>query len=230
MSNFYPAFLAIIVLVSCELTPKKKTISEEVTIGSQIWMKENLRVETFQNGDLIPEAKTAEEWKAAFEQKKPVWCFSGNNSVDHEKLYNWYAITDSRGLAPQGWHIPTQLEWSKMLSEYNSEGIHFMDTTSWALQCGTNESGFCAKPVNYRLPDGSIFVDAGREEAQWWSSTVTVAEILPIDSKTLEYTGPPIKENSAWAISLSSNKRDYCVSVQTPLSLSYGLSVRCIRD
>ena len=85
-----------------------------VTIGTQIWMKENLNVSTFRNGDPIPEAKTAEEWQAAGEAKQPAWCYYDNdskNGVKYGKLYNWYAVNDSRGLAPVGWHVPDNDEW-----------------------------------------------------------------------------------------------------------------------
>ena len=90
---------------------------KSVTIGTQVWMKENLNVSTFRNGDPIPEAKTAEEWQAAGEAKQPAWCYYDNdskNGVKYGKLYNWYAVNDSRGLAPVGWHVPDNDEMFKL--------------------------------------------------------------------------------------------------------------------
>jgi uncharacterized protein (TIGR02145 family) len=87
---------------------------KSVKIGTQIWMAENLYVSTFRNGDPIPEAKTNEEWKQAGINKQPAWCYYENdlkNGAKYGKLYNWYAVNDSRGLAPAGWHIPTDEEW-----------------------------------------------------------------------------------------------------------------------
>lgn len=82
----------------------------EIKIGNQIWMSKNLDVSIFRNGDIIPEAKTIQEWQLANEQKKPVWCYYDNdpeNGKKYGKLFNGYAIADKRGLAPEGWHIPS---------------------------------------------------------------------------------------------------------------------------
>ena len=85
-----------------------------VVIGSQEWMAENLNVERFRNGDLIPQAKSAEEWWKAGVNKQPAWCYYNNevkNGTVYGKLYNWFAVVDPRGLAPIGWHIPSFHEW-----------------------------------------------------------------------------------------------------------------------
>ena len=89
--------------------------AQTVTIGSQTWTTKNLDVATFRNGDAIPQAKTDEEWKAAGRNKQPAWCYYENdpkNGTKYGKLYNWYAVNDARGLAPAGWHIPTDEEWT----------------------------------------------------------------------------------------------------------------------
>jgi len=83
-----------------------------VNIGTQTWMAKNLNVSIFANGDPIPEVKTNEEWKKAAEEKKPAWCYYENdpaNGAIYGKLYNWYAVSDPRGLAPKGWHIPIEV-------------------------------------------------------------------------------------------------------------------------
>ena len=93
---------------------------EEVTIGNQIWMTKNLNVDKFRNGDPILEAKTDEEWQKAGEKKQPAWCYYDNdpkNGEQYGKLYNWYAVNDPRGLAPEGYHVPTDAEWTQ-LSDY----------------------------------------------------------------------------------------------------------------
>ncbi len=85
-----------------------------VKIGNQVWMTENLNVDRFRNGELIPEAKTKEEWIKAGENKQPAWCYYNNdpsNGKKYGKLYNWYAVSDSRGLAPENWRIPSDKEW-----------------------------------------------------------------------------------------------------------------------
>ena len=97
---------------------------KSVTIGTQVWMKENLNVSRFRNGDPIPEAKTAEEWQAAGDAKQPAWCYYDNdpkNGAKYGKLYNWYAVNDSRGLAPEGWHVPTDEEWTVLIGYLGGE-------------------------------------------------------------------------------------------------------------
>ena len=97
------------------LVVENKGPLKTVTIGTQVWMTKNLDVSTFRNGEIIPEAKTSEEWEAAGKNKQPVWCYYNNNPQNgtiYGKLYNYYAVKDSRGLAPTGWHISTHEEWT----------------------------------------------------------------------------------------------------------------------
>ena len=94
----------------------EKNNNPEVKIGEQIWMSKNLNVSTFRNGDPIPEAKTEDDWENAWRDKQPAWCYierdgSLKRTAYFGKLYNWYAVNDPRGLAPLGWHIPTDDEW-----------------------------------------------------------------------------------------------------------------------
>jgi uncharacterized protein (TIGR02145 family) len=94
--------------------------SNDVKIGKQTWMSKNLDVSTFRNGEPIPQAKSKDEWKKAGENKQPAWCyyeFNESNGKKYGKLYNWYAVSDSRGLAPQGYHIPSDAEWI-MLTDF----------------------------------------------------------------------------------------------------------------
>jgi len=98
-------------------------------------MTENLNVATFRNGDPIPEAKTNEEWKKAGENKQPAWCYYDNdpkNGAKYGKLYNWYAVSDPRGLAPNGWHVPTDAEWT-ILTDYlgNDAGKKMKSNSGW---------------------------------------------------------------------------------------------------
>jgi clan AA aspartic protease (TIGR02281 family) len=78
-------------------------------IDTELWMEDNLKADRFRNGDIIPEARTSEDWEKAGKNKQPAWCYYNNDPVNNEKygkLYNWYAVKDSRGLAPEGWRIP----------------------------------------------------------------------------------------------------------------------------
>ena len=84
---------------------KKPVSGIGVKIGNQTWMKKNLDVSKFRNGDIVPEVRSQEEWSNAALENKPAWCYYNNdqaNGVKYGKLYNWYAVNDPRGLAPEG--------------------------------------------------------------------------------------------------------------------------------
>lgn len=184
-----------------------------VTAGSKEWIAKNLNVTTFSNGDLIPEAKTSEEWTKAEKEKKPAWCYYNNdpsNGAIYGKLYNWYAVTDPRGLAPKGWHIPSENEWTaliKSLGGPSAAGNKLKGLKFWkGNKNGTNESGLSANPGGYRKPYGD-FNNFG-EIGYWWSSTES---------------GP----GRAWHLYLS-----YINGVAYP-GKDYqgcGFSVRCVKD
>lgn len=89
-------------------------IQTEVKIGNQIWMSKNLDVDRFRNGDPIPQAQTEEEWVNAGENGQPAWRYIANNPKN-DKVYNWYAVNNPRGLEPIGFHIPTKNEWKKLV-------------------------------------------------------------------------------------------------------------------
>ena len=91
---------------------------ESVRIGNQEWMTRNLDVDRFRNGDLIQHIESNEEWKKAGKNGQPAWCYYKNypeNGKKYGKLYNWYAKADSIGLAPLGWHIPSNDEWTSLV-------------------------------------------------------------------------------------------------------------------
>ena len=144
----------------------------EVIIVAQAWMTKNLEVTTFRNGDPIPQASSDEAWKKAGENKQPAYCYNGET---FGKLYNWYAVNDPRGLAPEGWHIPTDTEWTQ-LSDYlggkDVAGKKMKSTSGWNNKGnGTNESGFNGLPGGYRGSDGT-FGGQG-DNGDWWSASET---------------------------------------------------------
>ena len=143
-----------------------------VKIGNQIWMVDNLNVSTFRNGDPIPEAKTKEAWIKAGEEGKPAWCFYENNPQNGEKygrLYNWYAVGDPRGIAPIGWHVPTEEEWNSFISTL--EEIHDYDIYNNIMQKApgesfTNKTGFSGLVAGIRNYKGDFY-----KEVYWWGLT-----------------------------------------------------------
>lgn len=155
----------------------------EVTIGKQVWMKRNLNVDKFRNGDLIPYAGTPEEWELAGKNKQPAWCYY--DMVKYGKLYNWYAVNDSRGLAPIGWRIPSNEDWIT-LTDYLGGGMvaggkmKSVGTKYWKgwetekkgllsrNLYATDESHFSGLPGGSR--SAYFFQGVGRD-GSWWSSS-----------------------------------------------------------
>ena len=136
-----------------------------VTISHQTWMKENLDMPVFRNGDPIPEAKTAKEWLAAYNSESPAWCYYDNDSENGRKfgrLYNWYTINDPRGLAPGGWHVPTDVEWQQLIAACGGVGGAFAKLK--------DEDGFAAKPSGARYYKDASFNHIGNITF-WWTAT-----------------------------------------------------------
>jgi uncharacterized protein (TIGR02145 family) len=146
-------------------------------IGAQQWLLENLNVGHFRNGDIILEAQSWEAWSNAYRAKQPAWCYAKPNDPNSvntlHKLYNWYAVHDARGLAPDGWHVPSNSEWSDLTGFLGGDdvaGIKMRSTRGWINRNGTNESGFSGLPGNMREIDGQFpYVDGSH--GNFWSST-----------------------------------------------------------
>lgn len=98
----------------------------EIKIGNQTWTKKNLDVSKFRNGDLIPELITKEDWDNAANNSKPGWCYykgDPKNGQKMGKLYNWYALSDSRNIAPTGWHVASSEEWKTLINFVGGDSI-----------------------------------------------------------------------------------------------------------
>lgn len=154
--------------------------STGIVIGNQTWMGENLNVSTFRNGDPIMEAKTDAEWIKAFEDESPAWCYYNNDpamGAKYGKLYNWYAVFDSRELAPHGWHISTKEDWINLNTTLNGGcGKKIKSLNEWKdggpNYISNNSYNFSALPGGYRLPLPDSFEGIG-SSVWWWTSTQT---------------------------------------------------------
>lgn len=189
------------------------SVNPYITIGSQKWMKVNLDVETYRNGDKIPQVTDKAAWSNL---TTGAWCYYNNdpsNETKYGKLYNWYAVNDSRGLAPQGWHIPSDDEWKTLSSFLGGDVIaggkmKEAGNLNWQIpnKQATNESGFLGLPGGVR--DGSaMFLSVGNDGA-WWSATQD-------------------KSNFAWTRFLTYSTGEL---YRFSNSMNNGFSVRCIKD
>lgn len=187
-------FIIFLLIFSTSLRAQVKDINGKtygtVMIGNQTWMAENLDVSKFTNGDTIPQARSKDDWWKAGEEGKPAWCYFNNDPVMgrmYGKLYNWFAVNDPRGLAPKGWHVASDKEWTRMTDYLGGDtlaGDKIKNITGWnetyggggpyaadaKLESGdgTNTSGFAALPGGDR--NYAVFGSLG-VWAFFWTST-----------------------------------------------------------
>lgn len=186
---------------------------DKIKIGQQVWMKNNLNVNHFRNGDLIPEASSDMEWEDAGKNQQAAWCYYENKSGNGDRygrLYNWYAVNDPRGLAPEGWHIPSDEEWNQ-LEEYlggrNIAGEKMKNKNDWVnCNSGNNESGFTGLPGGDRDSQGG-FALMGLYGG-WWSASKN-------DSAEKAFRGLDHLSSELMIINYDTG---------------FGFSVRCIKD
>lgn len=185
-----------------------------IEIGTQKWMDKNLDVVTYRNGDVIPQVTDASEW---YSLTTGAWCYYNNdpaNGAIYGKLYNWYAVNDSRGLAPKGWHIPTIGEWDILSNFLGGDAVAGGKMKSTGIirwnspnTDATNESGFTGFPGGYRGSGGG-YGSLGNE-GYWWSATMA-------DGTT--------------SLSRALNNHNGVLSRYWGSEVHSGFSVRCIRD
>jgi uncharacterized protein (TIGR02145 family) len=176
-----------------------------IVIGIQQWARLNLDVVTYRNGDIIPQVTDEATWNSL---TTGAWCYYNNDSANakYGKLYNWYAVNDSRGLAPTGWHIPTNAEWGILIDKLNSypgvitNKLKAVGPDWQSNTAATNESGFTGLPGGTRSIGG--FNRLG-QIGMWWSSGTCEYAYMEYTSSNLSRSG----SNS-----------------------EFGISVRCIRD
>jgi uncharacterized protein (TIGR02145 family) len=195
-------------------TTKEMTF-QEVRVANQTWMSKNLNVSEFRNGDLIYEAKTPKEWENAGSEGRPAWCYYDNdttNGLEKGKLYNWFAVIDPRGLAPFGWHIPSEPEWEQL--EASSGGKNncgrYLKSKDFCHNCDNSigENIFNILPTGIRLSRGQF--KGENKVACFWSSSET-----KYSSELSKYVGWGAKANQV---------------IHFDVSKGYGFSVRCIKD
>jgi uncharacterized protein (TIGR02145 family) len=183
-----------------------------VKIGTQVWTKENLNVTKYRNGDVIPQVTDPNQWANL---TTGAWCYYNNdpaNGAIYGKLYNWYAVNDPRGFAPEGWHVPSDVEWTTLATYLGGDNVaggkmKEIGTVHWPSpnSGATNSSGFTALPGGY-LPNNTFYDIA--QHGYWWSSS---------------------EQNSttAWYRTVFSGNT---LTVRNTIAKVSGFSIRCIKD
>jgi len=195
-----------------------------ITIGTQIWLVENLKTTHYRNGDAIANVTDNTTWNNLTTGGYCDYNNNSNNVSTYGRLYNWYAVNDSRNIAPAGWHVATDNDWkileiflgmsqqaadSTMVWRGTDQGNKLKEAgnTHWlSPSAGTNSSGFSAFPGGYRFNSGS-FTNMG-SNGLWWTSTV-------------------YNTTFAWYRDISYNKPNVYRSYHYK---NFGFNVRCVKD
>jgi uncharacterized protein (TIGR02145 family) len=199
-----------------------------VKIGNQCWMKENLKTTKYRNGTTIENPTGNTEW-----QNNTTGAYAWyNNDIGYKNtygaLYNWYAVDNSDGLCPTGWHVPTDAQWTALTTYVSSQPAYLCNSntnytakalaakTNWSSNSGTctvgnnlnanNSTNFTALPGGYRSI-GGLF-NYVSYSGHWWSST--------------EYSAI-----GAWYRMMGYN---YVNVGRSYDSKTHGYSVRCLKD
>ena len=219
------AIVFIILINSCKkdkvtppvigkVTDYDGNVYSTITLGTQTWMKENLRVLHYANGDPVQNVTDNTQWSNL---TSGAYCWYANDETQYKliygALYNYYAVADARNICPADWRIPTQSDWNTLQSFLGGNLIaggklKESGTEHWYApnEAATDESKFSSLPGGDRIPTGPFeFI---RQTAELWTSTEAAA--------TLSYS--------------------YFLSFETgqlysnPFEKRYGLSIRCINN
>ena len=189
---------------------------DTITIGSQTWLKENLNVTHYRNGDSIIPNSTNNTYGKCYDYNN-----SPDSSITYGKLYNFNAVYDQRNLCPTGWHVPSDTEWTVLTNYLGGAGIaggklKETGTTHWISPNigATNETGFTALPGGFlyfvQYSTSSSFVYNGHYGV-WWSSSIDTTNLLTY----------------AWYRSIYNNGSSI---TRDSVDQEFGLSVRCLKD
>jgi uncharacterized protein (TIGR02145 family) len=192
-------------------------IYNTVQIGSQCWTQNNLKTSKYRNGNSIINITDNTQWSQTNTNNIGAWCYydnNANNGVTFGRLYNWYAVNDSRGICPTGWHVPSFLEWSTIENFLGGDGVAggaLKSATGWNLPNigATNSSNFTALPGGHRDPNGG-FGGLGYDGYLWTSSI-----------------GGWGGGNSSWTRTLNNSNQGFHYG---GYGWGFGFSVRCVRD
>jgi uncharacterized protein (TIGR02145 family) len=143
-------------------------VYKTIVIGTQVWMTENLNVTRFRNGDTIGLTGVPDQDFEFENEPEYQWPYNGieNNTVKFGRLYTWYSVTDSRGICPEGWHVPTDVEFTILTDFLGGENN---------AQKTLKENGFSPQYGGYRL--SGDFIDQNLFGI-WWSS-ITLENTIP---------------------------------------------------
>lgn len=186
-------------------------VYQTIRIGTQVWMKENLKTTRHNDGTSIPTGLSNTAWQNTTSGAYAIYDNNAANNTTYGKLYNWYAVNTGK-LAPAGWHVPADAEWTTLTTYLGGESVagdKMKATTLWTPYIGitnTNSSGFTGLPAGFLSANGPFGAIGGN--GYFWSST--------------EYNA-----SRAWTRALNYSNSD---AGRIDYSKGNGFSVRCVMD
>jgi uncharacterized protein (TIGR02145 family) len=215
-SNKYPFLwivgMSIVLFSSCIYKDVDGNICPTVDIGSQKWMSTNLKVTHYRNGDPIPRVTDSATWANLTTGAYCEYDNDTNNGNDYGLLYNWYAVNDSRGLAPEGWRIPTRDDFIELKNFLDGGSGSELKAGGYAVPGwdGNNNTFFTALPAGARGLQGTLDFDDMGYSTFYWTKTVDDSD--------------PLKANAALLESINTEL------LYGPSKKYRGYSVRCIHE
>lgn len=195
------------------VTDADGNIYNTITIGTQVWMVENLKTTKYRNGDPIQNVTDNPTWINLTAGAYCNYNNDNNNGITYGRLYNWYAVSDLRNLAPAGWHIPTDTEWATLVNYLGQDStaagaLKETGLTHWASPNtgATNSSGFTALPGGERDNNGAFMYLT--YIGHWWTATEAYT------------TQSWYRRMFSYSTTID---RNFCLK-------TYGYSVRCVKD
>lgn len=194
-----------------------------VTIGTQVWMKENLKTTRYRNGNTIPTNLSDAQWHSTTTGAYSIYNNDPNNNNKYGKLYNWYAASDSRNIAPVGWHVPTAAEWETLINYLGGASVAGGKLKAVSALWNspntgaTNSSGFTGLPSGFR-DDGNwpgqpnVKYGGLGTVAEWWTKSLNPNPSSP----------PPVLDYAIYNSSATIFQAEDYKGV--------GFAVRCIKD
>lgn len=187
------------------------------TIGSQVWMLENLKTTKYRDGSPIPNVMADSIWSYLTTGAYSDYANNPSNSSVYGRLYNGYAVFDSRNIAPDGWHVATDADWTTLINYLNGDSIaggklKETGTTHWQSpnSGATDEYGFAALPGGFRNTSFAAFEMCGKR-AVWWTTTMSPNFPIQVWYRSVDYDEINVVHS------------DFAFKTD-------GLSVRCVRD
>ena len=186
-----------------------------ITIGTQVWMVENLKVTKYRNGDLIPIVTDNTQWGSLTTSAYCNYNNDANNASICGRLYNWYAATDARDISPPGWHVASFNDFDILITYLGGDSLaggkmRETGTVHWGTPntTATNESGFTGLPAGCRNNSDGSFFGIGNE-ANWGTSSV-------------------FNTSWVWIIRMYGDKKG--IDIDGGWDRGFGSSIRCVKD